>query len=350
MTLEGWKAGRLGGRRRKLTMIWRMSPVTVVLTLAIVAAPFAAEAQQSAKIPRIGWLSIASPTPEVSHLIEAFLQALRELGYVEGQNIAVEYRFAEGSPERLPEFAAKLVALKADIIVTPNPAGTQAAKEATATIPIVFMGIADPVGSGLVASLARPGGNITGLTATASIEILGKRLELLREAVPNVSRVAVLRNPTNPDAEQSLREVEGAARKLGVQFRVQDVRVPDELDSAFAAMTRDRAGALLLLGDTMFTLHRARIASLAAKSRLPTVSGAREMAEAGLLMTYGPRLSNAFRRAAAYVDKILKGANPADLPVEQPTKFELVINMKTAKALGLKIPQSVLIRADEVIQ
>ncbi len=309
-----------------------------------------ADAQQSAKVPRIGWLSIASRTPEVSHLLEAFRQGLRELGYVEDQTIAVEYRFAEGRPERLPEFAAQLAALKVDIIVTPNPAGTQAAKEATSTIPIIFLGVADPVGSGLVASLARPGGNITGLTATASPAIYGKHLELLKETVPKVSRVAVLRNPTNPDAAQMSREVGGAARALGVQLQVLDVRVPNELDSAFARMTRDRAGALLIMRDTMFFLHREQIAVLATKSRLSTISGAREYAEAGGLMAYGPSLPYDFRRAATYVDKILKGAKPADLPVEQPTKFELVINLKTAKVLGLTIPQSVLIRADGVIQ
>ena len=326
--------------------------VTALLVLAIglFCAPLAAEAQQSAKVPRIGWLSIASPTPAVSHLMEAFRQGLRELGYVEGQNIAVEYRFAEGRPERLPEFAAQLVALKVDIIVTPNPAGTQAAREATRTIPIVMLGVADPVGSGLVASLARPGGNITGLTATASPVIYGKHLELLKETVPRVSRVAVLRNPTNPDAAQMSREVGGAARALGVQLQVLDVRAPNELDSAFARMTRDRAGALLIMGDTMFTLHREQIAVLATKNRLPAIFVAREFAEAGGLMAYGRSLPYDFRRAATYVDKILKGAKPADIPVEQPTKFELVINMKTAKSLGLKIPQSVLIRADEVIQ
>jgi putative ABC transport system substrate-binding protein len=318
--------------------------------LSLLTTPLAAEAQQSAKVPRIGWLSIASPTPAVSHLMEAFRQGLRELGYVEGQNIAVEYRFAEGRPERLPEFAAQLVALKVDIIVTPNPAGTQAAREATRTIPIVMLGVADPVGSGLVASLARPDGNITGLTATASPEIYGKHLQLLKETVPKVSRVAVLRNPTNPDAAQMSREAGGAARALGVQLQVLDVRVPNELDSAFARMTRDRAGALLILGDTMFTLHREQIAVLAIKSRLPSISGGREYADAGGLVAYGRSLPYDFRRAAVYVDKILKGAKPGDLPIEQPTKFELVINLKTAKALGLKIPQSVLIRADEVIQ
>jgi putative ABC transport system substrate-binding protein len=287
-------------------------------------SPLVAEAQQSAKVPRIGWLRIASPTPAVSHLMEAFRQGLRELGYVEGQNIAVEYRFAEGRPERLPEFAAQLVALKVDIIVTPNPAGTQAAKEATSTIPIVFMGVTDPAGSGLVASLARPGGNVTGLTASASPVIYAKCVELLKETVPKASRMAGLRNPTNPDAAQMSREAGGAARALGVQLQVLDVRVPNELDSGFARMTRDRVGALLILADTMFTLYREQLAVLAIKSRLPTVSGARELAQAGLLMAYGRSLPYEFRRAATYVDKILKGTKPADLPVEQPTKFELV--------------------------
>ncbi len=328
----------------------RSAALSLTLAFGILLAPLAAEAQQTAKLHRIGWLSIASRMPEVSHLLEAFQQGLRELGYVEGQNIAIDYRFAEGRPERLPGFAAELVGLKADVIVTPNPAATQAAKQATRTVPIVMLGVADPVGLGLVASLGQPGGNITGLSTTASPELSGKRLELLREAVPKASRVAVLRNPTNPDHAESVREVEGAARTLGVQLQMLDVRVPNELDGAFAAMTRDRADALLLLPDTMFFLHRARIASLAAKSRLPTVSGAREFVKAGLLMTYGRNLPYEFRRAATYVDKILKGAKPSDLPVEQPTTFELIINMKTAKALGLKIPQSVLIRADQVIQ
>ncbi len=328
---------------QKLTLV-------LALILGVVGSPLATEAQQSAKVPRIGWLSIASHTPAISHLLEAFWQGLRELGYVEGQNIAVEYRFAEGRPERLPEFAAQLVALKVDVIVTPNPAGTQAAREATRTIPIIMLGVADPVGSGLVASLARPGGNITGLTPTASSVMWGKRLELLKETVPKVSRVAVLRNPTNPDAAEMSRDVGGAARALGVQLQVLDVRVPKELNSAFARMTRDRAGALLVTGDTLFTLHREQIALLAIKSRLPAIFGARESAEAGGLIAYGRSLPYEFRRAATYVDKILKGAKPGDLPVEQPTKFELVINLKTAKALGITIPQSVLIRADQVIQ
>jgi putative ABC transport system substrate-binding protein len=334
-------AGRLTAARLGLALI---------LFIGLVGAPLTAGTQQPAKVPRIGWLSIASHTAEVSHLLEAFSQGLRELGYVEGRTITIEYRFADGRPERLPGLAAELVGLKVDVIVTPNPAGTQAAKQATRTIPIVMLSEIDPVGSGLVASLARPGGNITGLTPTAGPEIVGKHLELLKQTVPKVSRVAVLRNPTNPDSAPMTREVEGAARRLGVQLQMLDVRLPDELDGAFAAMTRDRAGALLLLWDTMFILHRERIASLAARSRLPTVAGARDMAEVGFLLTYGRSTPHAFRRAATYVDKILKGAKPGDLPIEQATKFELTINVKTAKALGLTIPPSVLARADALIQ
>jgi ABC-type uncharacterized transport system substrate-binding protein len=324
--------------------------LAVILTIGLLGAPRFGAAQPSTKVPRIGWLSIASRTPEVSHLLEAFSQGLRELGYVEGQNIAIEYRFAEGRPERLQGFAAELIGLKVAIIVTPNSAGTRAARQATRTVPIVMLGVADPVGSGLVASLAHPGGNITGLAATASPGLDGKRLELLREAVPKISRVAVLRNPTNPDAAQMSKEVEIAARTLGVRLQVRDVRDVNDLDGAFAAMTKDRAEALVLFGDPMFFRYRARIASLAAKSRLPTVTGGREMAEAGLLMAYGRSLSHDFRHAATYVDKILKGARPGDLPVEQPTKFELVINVKSAKALGLTVPPTVLAQADELIQ
>jgi putative ABC transport system substrate-binding protein len=324
--------------------------LTICLLGGLVIAPREAGPQPPAKVARIGWLSIASRTPEVAHLLVAFEQGLRELGYVDGQTIAIEYRFADGMPERLPGLAAELGRLKVDVIVTPNPAGAQAAKQATRTIPIVMLAVVDPVGTGLVASLARPGGNITGLAATSSPEIVGKYLELLKQAVPKVSRVAVLRNPTNPDTAQMSREVEGAARRLGVQLQVLDVRGPHDLDRAFAAMTRERAGALLVLPDTMFFLHRRLVASLATKNRLPTISGNKEMAEAGLLVTYGRNLTHDFRRAAVYVDKILKGAKPADLPVELATKFELVINMKTAKALGLTIPPSVLARADALIQ
>jgi len=236
-----------------------------VLALALLV-PLAAGAQPPRKVSRIGWLSIAARTLEGSHLIEAFSQGLHERGYVEGQNLAIEYRFAEGKPERLPGLAAELIGLKVDLIVTPNPAGARAAEQATKEIPIVMLYIADPVGSGLVASLAKPGGNITGLAAAAGHEITGKLLELLGELVPKVRLVAVLRNPTNPDAAEMSSEVERAARVLGVQLRMLDVRVPNELDGAFASITRARAGALLLIADTMFFLHRGRVASLAAKA------------------------------------------------------------------------------------
>src|SRR5262245_18250617 len=287
--------------------------------IGFVGLPLLAAAQAPVRAPRIGWLSVASRTPEVAHLLGAFVEGLRDLGYVEGQNLAIDYRFADGKPERLPGFAAELLGLKVDVIVAPNPAGIRAAREATKTVPIVMLNATDPVASGLVASLARPGGNITGLTATADRTMAGKHVELCREAVPNVSRLAVLRNPANPDAAVLLVEVERVARAFDVQIRVVDVRAPDELEGAFARMARDRPGALVVLGDTMFFLHRARLARLAVKNRLSTVTGSREMAAAGLLMTYGQNQTYEFRRAAAYVDKILKGAKPADLPVEQPT-------------------------------
>ena len=347
----GFIGKRIGGNPEIEVKLTRVAAV-LVLTIGVFSAPLAAEAQQARKIPRIGFLvnNASTHSPGVARIWDGIWQGLREHGWVEGHNIVVESRFSEGRFERFPGFAAELVRLKVDLIVASTPPAIRAAKDATTTIPIVMVGLADPVGLGFVASLARPGGNITGLTATASPVIYGKHLELLKETVPKVSRVAVLRNPTNPDAEQMSREVGGAARALGVQLQVLDVRAPNELDSAFARMTRDRAGALLIMGDTMFTLHREQIAVLATKNRLPAISGPREFAEAGGLMAYGRSLPYDFRRAATYVDKILKGAKPADIPVEQPTKFELVINMKTAKSLGLKIPQSVLIRADQLIQ
>jgi putative ABC transport system substrate-binding protein len=332
-------------------IVWLLALVGAVLGLLV--SPLAAGAQAPGKIHRIGWLSVAARTPEVSHLIDAFTEGLRALGYVEGRNIAIEYRFADNNAERLPAFAAELVGLKVDVFLAPNPTAVRAAEHATRTIPIVMLGVADPVGSGVIASLARPGGNITGLSAssgTSGPEMIGKLVELLRELAPKASRVAVLRNPTNPDAAPISREVERAARALGVQLRVLDVRHPGEIDGAFATMARDRSGALLVMPDTMFLRQRARIASLAVKGRLPTVSGAREMAEAGILMTYGRSLPYEFSRAAAYVDKVLKGVRPADLPVEQPTKFDLVINTKTARALGLTVPPPLLARADQIIE
>jgi putative ABC transport system substrate-binding protein len=314
----------------------------------LLAAPLAAEAQAPAKIPRIGFLSASSST-DPGKRIEAFRQGLRELGYVEGQNIAIEYRFAENRPERLPALAAELVRLNVDVIVTgPSPA-PQAAKQATSTIPIVFAVTSDPVAAGLVANLARPGGNITGLASIGG-EVVGKQLELLKEVTPKVSRVAILQNPSNHGHPFVLQQAEGAARALGLQLHIVQARTPPEIDAAFATMRSQRTGGVLVLLDTLFLAQRTQIAALAAKGRLPAVYGIRGQAEAGGLMAHGASIPIAYRRAATYVDKILKGAKPADLPVEQPTKFELVINLKTAKALGLTIPPSLLQRADEVIQ
>ncbi len=315
----------------------------------LLSAPLAAGAQAPAKIPRIGFLTSLSST-DSAHLLEAFRQGLRDLGYVEGQNIAIESRFgAEGRPERLPALAADLVRLKVDVIVTGGPPAPVAAKQATSTIPIVFAVSGDPVAEGLVASLARPGGNITGL-ASISGDVVGKQVALLKEVAPRVSRVAVLQNPSNETHARILQQAEGAARALGVQLHIVPARTPPEIDAAFAAMRSQRVGSVLVLRDALFLAQRTQIAALAAKSRLPGVYGFREQAEAGGLMAYGASAPLMYRRAAAYVDKILKGAKPADLPVEQPTKFELVINMKMAKALGLTIPPSLLLRADKVIE
>ena len=317
----------------------------VPLALGILLVPLAAEAQQPSKVFRIGVLATAR-----APLSEAFLQGLRELGYVEGQNIIIEWRFSEGRAEQLPVLAAELVRLKVDLIVASGTPAALPAKNATRTIPIVMLAVGDPVGSGLIASLARPGGNITGLTLLAGMEIVGKHLELLKEAVPKISRVAVLLNPANQSHVLRLREVEVAGRSLGVQLQVLEARGPEEFDGAFAAMTRERAGALFVFADPVFLRDRTRLADLAAKRRLPAVYELKEHAEAGGLMAYGASLPHMWRRAATYVDKILKGAKPADLPVEQPTKLELVINLKTAKALGLTIPPSILVRADQLIE
>jgi putative ABC transport system substrate-binding protein len=314
-----------------------------------VAAPFAAEAQP-AKVFRIGILGTYPPTaPEFAHLWEAFAQGLRELGYEEGQNLAIERRFVEGKVERLPEVAAELVRLNVSVIVAGGQPPPVAAKRATATIPIVMTNFSDPVGLGLVTSLSRPGGNITGL-ALLTVELVGKQLQLLKEAVPKVSRVAFLTNPSNPGTALQLRDAETAARSLGLQLQVLEAQRPDELAAAFAAMSRERAGAVLLPGDSLFFYYRTQIADLAIKSRLPALFAPKEFAEAGGLMAYGANIADLYRRAATYVDRILKGANPADLPVEQPTKYDLVINLKTATALGLTIPRSVLQRADQVIE
>ena len=322
-----------------------------IRTLAggLLAAPLAAEAQQAAKVHRVGWLGQASPGPEVLRIVDGLRQGLREQGYVEGRDIAFEYRWAHGRADQLPDLAAELVRLKVDIIVVANTPGAHAAKRATTTIPIVLVG-PDPLSTGLVASLGRPGGNITGVTLNAGPEIVGKYLQLIKEAVPKVSRVAVLWNQGSQMGPLMVREAEVAARALQLQVQSVGVRGADEFEGAFAAMTKERASAVVVLGDPVFLLHRKQLAELAARSRLPAIYALTDHVEAGGLMAYSPNFAEAARRAAIYVDKILKGAKPGDLPVEQPTKFELVINLKTAKALGLTIPQSVLGRADEVIQ
>jgi putative ABC transport system substrate-binding protein len=325
---------------------------SITLLLGGLVSPVPAEAQQAAEPTRIGYLSTQSLSPP-TRLGEAFRQGLRDLGYVEGRNVVIESRSAEGKLERLPALAAELVALKVDVIVA--PAGTPpalAAKQATRTIPIVFIAVGDPVTSGLVSSLARPGGNATGLT-DVNPELVGKRLELLTQAVPGVSRLAVLWQPGavgERTEKDMLKAAEVAARALGVRLQVVEARGPADFDRAFSDMTSARAGALTVLGSNMFFKERRRLVDLAAKNRLPAVYITREYVDAGGLMSYGADLADSFRRAATYVDKILKGAKPGDLPVEQPTKFELVINLKTAKSLGLTIPASVLGRADRVIE
>ncbi len=317
------------------------------LTLGMLGLPVAAEAQQAGKVPRIGLLFYGSPGP--SPELDAFRQGLRELGYIEGQNITIEYRFAGGRVGQLPELAAELVRLKLDVIVTPGTPASVAAKQATSTIPIVFAGVADAVGAGLVADFARPRGNITGLTGI-SAELGGKRLELLKEVAPKASRVAVLFNPADRSNVLVLKELQESAPALRLTLQPLGVRGPGEFEGAFVAMSRKRAHALFGAAGILTTEHRKAIVDLAAKNRIPAMWGERQFVEAGGLMSYAVNFYDQVRRAATYVDKILKGAKPGDLPVEQPTKFELVINLKTAKALGLTIPQSLLLRADEVIQ
>jgi putative tryptophan/tyrosine transport system substrate-binding protein len=323
--------------------------VVVALSLALASLGSAA-AQPAGKVPRVGYLNPGSSSDPVrQRRLEALRQGLRELGYVEGQNIALEPRWAEGQYDRYPTLAADLVRSKVDVIVAMSGPATQAAQQATRTIPIVMSLVNDPVGSGLVPSLAHPGGNVTG-TSVMSPDLLGKQLQLLKEVVPKVSRVAFLRHPRNPASAANLREAEAAALVLGVRLQALEARNPQEIDSAFAAMTRERAGALLIHADAFFGNQRRQIAELATKTRLPSITLTTEYAEAGGLMVFGPNLLDLERRAATYVDKILKGAKPGDLPVEQPTKFELIINLKTAKALGLTISQSLLRRADQVIE
>jgi putative tryptophan/tyrosine transport system substrate-binding protein len=303
---------------------------------------------QPTKVSRIGYLSSASPSAGASR-IQAFHQGLREVGYVEGKNVVIEYRYAEGKLDRLPALAAELVRLKVDVIVTSAAVATRRAKETTVTIPIVMAQDGDPVGSGHVASLARPGGNITGLSSL-SPEISGKRLELLKEIVPRLSRVVVLGTSTSPGSAQGLRETELAARAFGAQLQYLDILDPKDIESTFREASKGRADGVLVLSSPVFNSHRTQVVELAAKSRLPTIYYATEWVDDGGLMTYGTNIADLYRRAAVYVDKILKGAKPADLPVERPIKFEFIINLKAAKQIGLTIPPNVLARADKVIR
>jgi putative ABC transport system substrate-binding protein len=327
-----------------------MNRKITVLTLStlLLALSIPAEAQQPAKVPRIGVLAGGSASSD-SARIEALRRGLRELGYVEGKNIVIESEYAGGKTDRLSELAAALVRLKVEVIVTAGPAATRAAKQATTTIPIVMAQDADPVGSGFVASLARPGGNITGLSRL-SPELSGKQLELLKETVPTLSHLAVFENSTQPGNRQSLTEVEMAAGALGVQLQYLNIGSRNDIETAFRAASKARANGILVLSSPVLFSQRTEVIELAAKNRFPAIYFALEFAEDGGLMSYGPSITDLFRRAATYVDKILKGAKPADLPVEQPMKFELVINLKAAKQIGLTIPPNVLARADRVIK
>jgi putative ABC transport system substrate-binding protein len=326
----------------------RAAVPSILVAAMLLAVAVLAEAQQPTKVPRIGYLGGVLPSANAAR-IEAFQQGLRELGYIEGKNIVIEWRHTEGKLDRLPALAAELVRLKADIIITGGPPATRAAKEATSTIPIVMTFDPDPVGSGFVASLARPGGNITGL-ATLAPEISGKQLELLKEIVPKLSRVAVLGTSTSPGTVQQRREIELAAQAFKVQLQYLDVLSPKDIETAFRAADKGRADAVLILGSPVLASQRTQFADLAAKSRLPAIYSRSEFVEDGGLMSYAVSFTDLDRRAATYVDKILKGRKPADLPVEQPIKFELIINLKAAKQIGLTIPPNVLARADRVIR
>jgi putative ABC transport system substrate-binding protein len=322
--------------------------LAVVVAVILLLAPLAIEAQQ-AGVPRVGYLGNSSPSLEVD-LLDAFRQGLREFGYTEGQNIIIEYRWAEGKYDRFPGLLADLVRLKVDAIVTAGTPGALAAKRATKTIPIVMAVAGDAVGTGLVASLARPGGNVTGSTTIVQ-ELEGKRLELLKEVVPRLSRVAFLSNPTNPLSPIILKQTQLAAPALRLRLEpIVEVKGVSELERAFATISKGRPDALIMVADRFLLAERTRIVEFAAKHRLPTMSPYSEMVKDGGLMSYSPSYPDSFRRAAKYIDKILKGTKPADLPVEQPTKFELVINLKTAKALGISVPKELMVRADALIE
>ena len=326
----------------------RAAVPSILVAVVLLALGVTAEAQQPKKVPRIGF-QFDSPFSAVAARVEGFRQGLRELGYVEGQNIVIEWRSAEGKPERRNEIAADWARLKVDVIVTGGPTTTFAAKEATSTTPIVMAFDNDPIGNGFVASLARPGGNITGLSTLAP-EISGKQLELLKEVIPRLSRVAVLGSSTTPGNAQSLKETEVAAGALAVQLQYLDVRDPKDIESAFRAASKGRADSVLVLTSPVVNPYRTEVATLAVKNRLPAIYSTPEFVEDGGLMSYSVSFTDLYRRAATYVDKILKGAKPADLPVEQPIKFEFIVNLKAAKQIGLTIPPNVLARADRVIK
>jgi putative ABC transport system substrate-binding protein len=314
---------------------------------ASIAWPLAAIAQQSGKLRTIGFLG-PNTRSGASDWVAALAQRLRELGWIEGRTVTIEYRWAEGREERLAEIAAEFVRLKVDVIVTSGTPAVMASKQATSVIPIVFAAVSDPVGTGLVASLARPGGNVTGL-ANQTSDTAGKKLELLREAVPGLRRLAVMANVGNPASVLDMGEAQATARALGLEVTTSEIRRAEDISPAFDAL-KGRADALYVCVDPLVNTHRIRVNTLALAARLPTMHGLREYVEAGGLMSYGPNLPDLLRRAADYVDKILRGVNPGDIPVEQPTKFDLIINLTTAKALGLEVPPTLLARADEVIE
>jgi ABC-type uncharacterized transport system substrate-binding protein len=326
------------------------SCATLIFAFTLLTAPLASESQTTAKIPRIGVLLPGEPESQTEPNAAAFRQALRDLGYVEGQTVAVEYRYAHGDVERYPVLAAELVRLQADIMVVGSGVAALAAKKVTQTIPIVVVGAADPVGSGLVASLARPGGNVTGLSVLIGGGLAEKWVDLLKEAAPRISQVGYLRDANNPLTRPFAKEMQAAAQALGLQFQHLEVSDLNKVDSIFAALSKKPGSSLIVMGEPLFFAHRNRIPELATRHRLPAIYTFQAFVDAGGLISYGPSLPDLWRRAVTYVDRILKGAKPADLPVEQPTKFELVINLKTAKTLGLTIPQSLLLRADQVIE
>jgi len=326
----------------------RLIGLAVVLTVSLTLAPVAGEAQQAGKVHRIGFLGNSTPALE-ANLVGPLREGLRELGYVEGQNILIEYRWAEGKYERLAALVAELLARNVEVIVTAGTPASLAVQKATTSVPLVMVAVGDPVATGLVASLARPAGNITGLTSMGD-ELEGKRLELLRELIPTLSQVAALTNSGNASLKKASEVLQAVAAALKIKVLVVDVRSADQLDGAFDIIVQKHPHALLVPGDRVFLTNRVRIVQFAAQRRLPAMSAYRELVEAGGLISFGPSYAGMHRRAAFYVDRILKGAKPGDLPVERPTTFEMVINLKTAKALGLTIPQTLLLRADQVIQ